>query len=121
MLLFNVLGKLNVSMYVENVTSSSVQLRYSISPELKEASDLVFNIQYNSTTSDGQSSVNFTMLSGTIPLTDLSPNTEYVFWMTATASDGIKVSSEQMSFKTAVAGELTCLVYGSPILPVHIK
>ena len=107
-------------MNVENVTGSSAQLSYSISPELKKASGLVFNIQYNSTTSNIQSSVNFTMLSGIITLTGLSPNTEYVFWMTSTTSDGITVSSKLMSFKTALIGELVCLVE-FPILTVQVE
>lgn len=118
--LFNVLGKLNVSVNVENVTSSSVWLSYSISPELREVSGLVFSIQYNSTTSNTQSSMNFTILSGIVTLTGLSPNTQYVFWMRAMTSDGMTVSSEQMSFMTALVGELVCLVEFL-ILTVHIE
>lgn len=104
-LLFDVLGKLNVSSAVGDVTGSSVKVNYSISPRLLEASDLTFNIQYNSTTSVMESSNDFTALNGSVTLTGLTPNTEYLFWVTAKASDGITVTSEIMDFKTLLVGK----------------
>ena len=92
-------------MTVENVTGSSAEVNYSISRQLLEASDLTFNIQYNSTTTVAQSSVDFTTLSGVVTLTNLMPNTEYLFWMAARASDGITVTSEAVNFKTSIVGE----------------
>lgn len=97
-LFVDVVGKLNASINVENVTTSSVRIHYSIQLDV---SDLTFNIHYNSTTTHlTHSSADFTKLSDIKMLTDLSPNTEYVLWITAKASDGISVSSESLTFKT---------------------
>ena len=100
-------GKLNASLTVENVTSSSVEVYYLISPLLLEVSDLIFSIRYNTTTSPTQSSQNFTIFDtdGVVQLVNLSPNTEYLLWMMAEASDGITVTSEVTSFKTMLAGK----------------
>ena len=100
-------GKLNASLTVENVTSSSVEVYYLISPLLLEVSDLIFSIRYNTTTSPTQSSQNFTIFDtdGVVQLVNLSPNTEYLLWMMAEASDGITVASEVTSFKTMLAGK----------------
>ena len=95
-----------MSSVVGNVTGSSVEVSYSISPQLAEVSDLTFNIHYNSTTSVRQSSKDFTALNGVIPLTGLMPNTKYFYWVTAEAPDGIMVTSEVMDFKTSIVGEL---------------
>ena len=96
-----------MSLTVENAMSSSVEVHYLISPILLEVSDLTFDISYNTTTSLAQSSPGFTIFgtSGIVNLAGLLPNTEYLFWMTAEASDGITVTSEVMSFKTLLAGK----------------
>ena len=96
-----------MSLTVGNVTSSSVEVHYLISPLLLEASDLTFNILYNTTTNVTVSSPDFTIsgTNGVVKLAGLSPNTEYLFWMTAEALDGITVASEVMSFKTSLAGK----------------
>lgn len=99
-------GKLNALLTVENVTSSSVEVHYLISPVLLEVSDLTFNIRYSIRMSATQSSQNFTIFgtNGVLNLVNLSPNMEYLFWMMAEASSGITVASEVMSFKTLLAG-----------------
>ena len=104
--MFLFLGELDVSLDIDNVTSSSVKLHYSISPQLQEVSDLTFNIYYNSTTTNvTQSSPDFTKLSDNKTLNNLLPNTEYVLWITAKTSDGITLSSESTSFKTLLVGK----------------
>ena len=115
-------GKLNATLTVENVDSSSVEIHYLISPLLLEASDLTFKIRYNTTTSVTQSSRNFTIFgtNGVVNLVNLSPNTEYLFWMTAEASDGITLAGEVMSFKTLLAGKSLRPVKPTIILnPLH--
>ena len=102
----DVLGKLNVSSVVGKVTGSSVEVNYSISPRLLEVSNVTFNIHYNSSTSVTQSSEDFATISGVVALTGLTPNTEYLYWMTAEAPDGIIVTSEVMDFKTSLVGKL---------------
>ena len=103
-LCFVVVGKLNVSLIVENVSSSSVDISYSISPDVLEVSDLIFNIHYNATNMM-LSSPDLTLPNGVRGLTGLSPNTKYLFWMIAKAADGVSVSSEIMSFKTSLSGK----------------
>lgn len=100
-----------MSSTVGNVTGSSVDVSYSISPGLAEVSNLTFNIHYNSTTSIRQSSKDFTALSGVVTLTGLTPNTEYLYWITAEALDGIMVTSEIMDFKTSIVGELWNFIF----------
>lgn len=105
-----VIGTLNVSVVDKNITSSSAELHFSISSQLRKVSGVIFNIQYNSTASTTQSSTNSTTPIDHVMLTGLSPNTEYTFWMAAITSDGREVTSGLMNFKTQFVGELTCLI-----------
>ena len=95
-----------MSSIMGKVTGSSVEVNYSISPRLLEVSNVTFNIHYNSSTSVTQSSEDFTTISGVVALTGLTPNTEYLYWMTAEAPDGIIITSEVMDFKTSLVGKL---------------
>lgn len=114
-------GKLNVSMMVEDITSSSFKVHYSISPEILEVSDLTFSIHYNSTTSVMQSSQGHTSLSDVVTLTGLTPNTDYSFWITAEAPDGITVTGDIMVTKTLLVGKLNVWPVQFCIKAVHVR